>query len=92
MKKILLTLIICLSIGSTVAKENSYSNVVNVLKKAPTNSSIHQTLNSTSQKSGGQSCFQQCLSDFNYCLNSNNGSFDWWWCEVAMEQCINDCL
>lgn len=87
MKKLLLALIVTLSFSSAMAEKNNTF----VLTKASAPTEILNERNVLKTKKNF--CAQQCLAEFQTCINNigagQGGS--WVECEIAFENCMADC-
>lgn len=84
MKKILLTLAMTFSFSAAMAEKGPQ---VSLLHKAPANSGIHQQMNKDFDQ-----CTINCLNQFQSCIATAQGSYQWWLCELAFERCESRCF
>ena len=91
MKKLLLALTVLFSFSSAIANYEYRASEINILKKELANSGIHQVLNGTQEKSCVQKTLQQCVDEYNACLNST-GPWGWGACFQQLDTCGIECL
>lgn len=92
MKSILFSLLLALSFTTAIAEKNTNTGIdespvlVSFFKKSESNV--------IANKSGGPSCIRQCMNEYYKCMRNGPGGagYNYYVCEMQMEQCSNDCV